>query len=178
MDLTEHTIEKELIMDGKVIKVEKHRVSLPNQKESIREVVKHPGAVAILAVKDGKILFVEQYRKALEHTLIEIPAGKVEIGEDRMNTAKRELEEETGYTSKQLSLVHEFYVSPGFCDEFISLYFTDTLVESGELIPDDDEFVKHYWLTFDEASQWIKEGKIKDAKTMIALMHFQLEKNK
>lgn len=178
MDLTEHTLQKELIMDGKVIKVEKHRVTLPNQKESIREVVKHPGAVAILAVKDGKILFVEQFRKALEHTLIEIPAGKVEYGEERMKTAKRELEEETGYTSEQLSLMHEFYVSPGFCDEYISLYFTDTLVESDELEPDDDEFVKHHWLTLDEAIKWMKEGKIEDAKTIIALMHFQLEQNK
>lgn len=178
MDLTERTIEKKQIMDGKVIKVEKHIVTLPNGKETVREVVKHPGAVAILAVKDKKILFVEQFRKAMEKCLIEIPAGKVESGEERIDTAKRELEEETGYTSQQLSLLNEFYVSPGFCDEYISLYYTDTLISSSMLSPDEDEFVIHHWLTLDEALQWIDEGRIEDAKTIIAILNYQLKMRK
>ncbi|UTH10589.1 NUDIX hydrolase [Macrococcoides canis] len=178
MNLTERTIEKKQIMDGKVIKVEKHIVTLPNGKESVREVVKHPGAVAILAVKDKKILFVEQFRKAMEKCLIEIPAGKVESGEERINTAKRELEEETGYTTQQLSLLNEFYVSPGFCDEYISLYYTDTLIASSMLSPDEDEFVNHHWLTLDEALQWVDEGRIEDAKTIIAILNYQLKMRK
>lgn len=178
MDLTERTIEKKQIMDGKVIKVEKHIVTLPNGRETVREVVKHPGAVAILAVKDDKILFVEQFRKAMEKCLIEIPAGKVESGEERINTAKRELEEETGYTTQQLSLLNEFYVSPGFCDEYISLYYTDTLIASNMLSPDEDEFVNHHWLTLDEALQWIDEGRIEDAKTIIAILNYQLKMRK
>ncbi|UTH01414.1 NUDIX hydrolase [Macrococcoides canis] len=178
MDLTERTIEKKQIMDGKVIKVEKHIVTLPNGRETVREVVKHPGAVAILAVKDDKILFVEQFRKAMEKCLIEIPAGKVESGEERINTAKRELEEETGYTTQQLSLLNEFYVSPGFCDEYISLYYTDTLIASSMFSPDEDEFVIHHWLTLDEALQWIDEGRIEDAKTIIAILNYQLKMRK
>lgn len=178
MDLTERTIEKKQIMDGKVIKVEKHIVTLPNGRETVREVVKHPGAVAILAVKDDKILFVEQFRKAMEKCLIEIPAGKVESGEERINTAKRELEEETGYTTQQLSLLNEFYVSPGFCDEYISLYYTDTLIASNMLSPDEDEFVNHHWLTLDEALQWIDEGRIEDAKTIIAILNYKLKMRK
>ena len=178
MDLTERTIDKTQIFDGKVIKVEEHIVTLPNGKETVREVVKHPGAVAILAVKDNKILFVEQFRKAMEKCLIEVPAGKVEPGEERIETARRELEEETGYTPLQLSLLKEFYVSPGFCDEFISLYYTDTLVTSDVLSPDEDEFVIHHWLTLDEALRWIDEGKIEDAKTIIAILNYQLKLRK
>ncbi|WP_414046346.1 NUDIX hydrolase [Macrococcus equi] len=174
MDFTEKTISKDLIMKGKVLTVERHRVTLPNGKESLREVVKHPGAVAIIAIKDDKILLVEQYRKALEDTLIEIPAGKVEAGEDRRNTALRELEEETGYTSKEMELINEFYVSPGFCNEFISLFKAGDLIESNNLVADDDEFVEKHWLSFDEADQWIKEGKIIDAKTIIAIQSLMI----
>ncbi|MCU7556790.1 NUDIX hydrolase [Macrococcus capreoli] len=177
MDLTERTIHKEAIMNGKVITVEKHRVALPNGKESVREVVLHPGAVAIIAMKDHKLLLVEQFRKAMESSLIELPAGKVEPGEPRCNTALRELEEETGYTSNAMELVSEFYVSPGFCDEFISLYQAGDLIESNTLEADDDEFVIKHWLTLEEANDWIRQGKIKDAKTIIAIQYLSLSKD-
>lgn len=174
MDLTERTLSKETILDGKVLKVERHTVALPNGKESTREVVLHPGAVAIIAMKNNKILLVEQFRKATEDNLIEIPAGKVDPGEARRDTALRELEEETGYTSKTMELVNEFYVSPGFCDEFISLYEAGELIESNTLAADDDEFVVKHWLSVQEANEWIKQGKIKDAKTIIAIQYLLL----
>ncbi|WP_414043003.1 NUDIX hydrolase [Macrococcus sp. EM39E] len=174
MDLTERTISKELILDGRVLRVERHQVELPNGKESMREVVLHPGAVAIIAMKNNKLLLVEQYRKAPEVNLIEIPAGKVDPGEERRNTALRELEEETGFTSKTMELVNEFYVSPGFCDEYISLYEAGELIESNTLKADDDEFVVKHWLSIQEANEWIKQGKIKDAKTIIAIQYLLL----
>lgn len=174
MDLTETTMTKETIMDGKVITVEKHQVTLPNGNTTSREVVLHPGAVAIIAQKDNKLLLVEQFRKATEETLIELPAGKVDAGEDREITALRELEEETGYTSDEINLIYNFYVSPGFCNEYISLYRAGHLIESNTLEADDDEFVIKHWLTLDEAISWVESGKIKDAKTVIAIQYLQL----
>lgn len=174
MDLTEHTLSKEMILEGKVLTVERHQVQLPNGKKSTREVVLHPGAVAIIAMKQNKLLLIEQFRKAPDENLIEIPAGKVEPGEARQDTALRELEEETGYTSETMELVNEFYVSPGFCNEFISLYEAGELIESNNHQADDDEFVLKHWLTLEEANNWIKSGKIKDAKTIIAIQYLLL----
>lgn len=172
MKFEEKTIQQETIFEGKVITVEQHEVKLPNDKESIREIVKHRGAVCILAVKDNKVLFVEQYRKAMEHNLIEIPAGKLEPNETRENTALRELEEETGYSSKNIKKLFDFYVSPGFCNEYVSLFLADDLFEQNELSLDEDEFVRKFWLTTEEMKSWLAEGKFQDAKTIIAVQYY------
>ncbi|MEC1961090.1 ADP-ribose pyrophosphatase, partial [Bacillus subtilis] len=116
--LEEKTIAKEQIFSGKVIDLYVEDVELPNGKASKREIVKHPGAVAVLAVTDeGKIIMVKQFRKPLERTIVEIPAGKLEKGEEPEYTALREPEEETGYTAKKLTKITAFYTSPGFADE-------------------------------------------------------------
>src|SRR5699024_7749873 len=129
---------------------------------STREVVKHPGAVAVIPItKEGKIVLVKQYRKPLERTLVEIPAGKIEPNEAPEITAIRELEEETAYTTKRLTYVTSFYTSPGFADEIIHLYFTDELDPLQEKIAgDDDEFIEIVELTLEQAEQYIKDKKI------------------
>lgn len=113
MKLTEDTISKELIYEGKIFKVEKHEIKLPNGETSSRDVVLHNGAVAVLAITPEKeVLVVEQFRKAMEKVLIEIPAGKLEIGEERKSAALRELEEETGYIAEDLELIGESIRKP------------------------------------------------------------------
>ena len=114
--LEEKTIKSEEVFSGKIISLHIEDVELPNGKHSKREIIKHPGAVAILPITDdNKIVMVEQFRKALERTIVEIPAGKLEKGEEPALCARRELEEETGYECESLEWLISFYTSPGFC---------------------------------------------------------------
>ena len=103
------------------------------EKRAKREIIKHPGAVAIIAItEDKKIILVEQYRKALERTIVEIPAGKLEKGEEPAECAKRELEEETGYDCETLELINSLDTSPGFADEIVDVYFAKRAEEKRE----------------------------------------------
>lgn len=171
----EKTISSTPVFNGKIISLQIDDVTLPNGASSKREIVKHPGAVAVIAVtEENKILFVEQYRKPLERSLVEIPAGKIEINEDPIVTARRELEEETGYTTNQLTYITSFYTSPGFADEIIHLYYTDTLEElSYDVDGDEDEFVEKIALTLEETEEYVAEKKIYDAKTVYALLYLK-----
>jgi len=166
-DFAEKTIKKTKIFDGKIISLQVDDVRLPDGNTSKREIVKHPGAVAIIAVtEEEKILFVKQYRKPLERSLIEIPAGRIEEGEEPKITALRELEEETGYTAKDLKFVTSFYTSPGFANEIIHLYITEDIQRLAEPVQgDDDEFIEIIELSLDEAHEYVQTGKIQDAKT-------------
>ncbi|KIX91538.1 ADP-ribose pyrophosphatase [Staphylococcus microti] len=177
MNFEEKTIEKESIYDGRIIRVEKHLVSLPNGNTAYREVVKHNGAVAICAVNpEGQVILVKQFRKPLEHELLEIPAGKLEIGEDREAAAKRELEEETGYRAKTLQHIGDIYGTPGFSNELISVYFTDD-IEKGDMNLDADEFVEPILYSLSDVEEAVKTRKINDAKTLIAFQHLLLVYN-
>ncbi|SDL64296.1 NUDIX domain-containing protein [Sediminibacillus halophilus] len=176
----ERTIASETIFKGKVVKLQVDEVSLPDGKTSKREIIKHPGAVAVIPVtKDNKILFVEQYRKPLEKTLVEIPAGKLEPGEKPEITAKRELEEETGYTTNELTFLTSFYTSPGFADEIIHLYITkDLRLLEEEVAGDEDEFVDILELSLEEAEQLVKDQRIHDVKTAYAVLYLRLLESK
>ncbi|QQJ52250.1 NUDIX hydrolase [Staphylococcus pseudintermedius] len=177
MHFEEKTISKESIYKGKIIEVEKHKVSLPNNEIAYREVVKHNGAVAICALTpDQQVILVKQYRKALEQELLEIPAGKLEPGEDRESAAMRELEEETGYKAKKLTLIGEVYGTPGFSNEKISVYFADNLVE-GKVNLDEDEFVEKVLYSLDDVKKAVEARTIEDAKTFIAFQHLLLHYN-
>lgn len=171
--LEEKTLHTEKIFKGKIIDVQVDDVLLPNGETSKREIVRHPGAVAVIPItKDNKIVFVKQYRKPLDKTLVEIPAGKLDNNEHPLQAAIRELEEETGYTAKELSFVTSFYTSPGFANELMYLYVTDSLEKLEEPIKgDDDEFVEVIELTLDEAKQYVEEEKIHDAKTNYAILY-------
>ncbi|MBB5178728.1 ADP-ribose pyrophosphatase [Planomicrobium koreense] len=168
----EKTITSERIYEGKVINLKVDEVSLPNGHTSKRELVEHPGAVALIALTpEGKLILVEQYRKALERSIIEIPAGKIEKGEEPSYTAMRELEEETGYTAERLELIQSFSTSPGFADEIIHVYGAIGLKksESGAIL-DEDEFVDLLEVTIEEAEQMMKDNRIFDAKTAFAVL--------
>ncbi|MBS4173351.1 NUDIX hydrolase [Bacillus sp. FJAT-49736] len=173
----ENTVKSEVIFNGRVVRLQVDEVELPNGKLAKREIIKHPGAVAILAMTpENKIILVEQFRKPMDRALVEIPAGKLEPGEKPEITAVRELEEETGYACDELQLINSFYTSPGFADELIHLYFAKGLkkVENPKSA-DEDEFVELLEVTLDEAVQLIQEQKIYDAKTAYAIQYLQLK---
>ncbi|MDQ0299535.1 ADP-ribose pyrophosphatase [Salibacterium salarium] len=171
MDFNEKTLHKESIYEGKIVDVSVHDVELPDGKTSKREIINHPGAVAIIAVtNENKMVMVRQFRKALEKELLEIPAGKLEDNEDPLSSAARELEEETGYKTNKLTKVMSFYTSPGFADEIIHIYETEHLYE-GVTYTDDDEFVELVEVTLEEAERLMKEEKIHDAKTVFAVQY-------
>lgn len=171
----EKTIRTEHIYDGKVVKLQVDDVTLPDGETAKRELIKHPGAVAVIPItKDKKIVFVEQYRKPLEKSLVEIPAGKLEPGEKPEITAVRELEEETGYTTGNLHLITSFYTSPGFADEIMYLYMSEDLESlKNEVTGDDDEFVELLELTLEEAKQYVRDQRIHDAKTNYAILYLE-----
>ncbi|MDE3839478.1 ADP-ribose pyrophosphatase [Bacillus methanolicus] len=173
----EKTIKTEQIFSGRVVKLQVDDVELPNGQTSKREIVRHPGAVAVIAItNENKIVMVEQYRKPLEKSIVEIPAGKLEKGEDPRVTALRELEEETGYECEQMEWLISFATSPGFADEIIHLYVAKGLSKKENAAGlDEDEFVDLIELTLDEALQYIKEKRIYDSKTVIAVQYLQLQ---
>ncbi|WP_227935072.1 NUDIX domain-containing protein [Alkalihalobacillus deserti] len=172
--LYEKTTKTTEVYKGRVIELQIEEVELPNGKTSTREVVKHPGAVAVIPItKEGNIVLVRQYRKALDKVIVEIPAGKLEQGEDPLHSAKRELEEETGYKTEKLDFIISFYTSPGFADELIYMYFTDTL-KKGFSQTDDDEFLDVLEVNLEEAEQMIKDQVIHDAKTAFAIQYLKM----
>ncbi len=175
----EKTISSEEIFSGKIVRLQVDRVQLPDGKESKREIIKHPGAVAVIAVTDdGKLVMVEQYRKALEKSIIEIPAGKLEPGEDPAYTARRELEEETGYECRSLKPIISFYTSPGFADELVHLFLAEGLTKKEDAAPcDEDEFVEVMLVDLEEAERYIQEQRIADAKTAYAVQYMKLKAN-
>ncbi|MCY7833813.1 ADP-ribose pyrophosphatase [Bacillus spizizenii] len=175
--LEEKTISKEQIFSGKVIDLYVEDVELPNGKTSKREIVKHPGAVAILAVTDeGKIIMVKQFRKPLERAIVEIPAGKLEKGEEPEYTALRELEEETGYTAKKLTKITAFYTSPGFADEIVHVFLAEELsVLEEKRALDEDEFVEVMEVTLEDALKLVESREVYDAKTAYAIQYLQLK---
>ncbi|WP_182199466.1 NUDIX domain-containing protein [Paraliobacillus salinarum] len=175
----EKTIATTQIFNGKIVQLQVDDVTLPDGKTSKREIIKHPGAVAIIAMTDtGELLMVEQYRKPLNKSIIEIPAGKLEPGEDPEVTAIRELEEETGYTTKKLDYVTSFYTTPGFSNELLYLYFTDelTLLEEKRQL-DEDEFVAVHKVSLAEAEKLVQTQDIHDVKTAYALLYVKQQEN-
>ena len=176
--MEEKTIEREVIYKGKIFDVEKHVVSLPNGNTSVRELVYHNGAVAVLVIDESdKIVMVEQYRKAFESISLEIPAGKLEKGEEPVSSAERELAEETGYTAESLEKIFSFYGAPGFCSERVDVFVAKGL-SAGEMNLDEDEFLNVKRYSFEEAVDLLDRGVITDAKTIMAIQWWQLSRLK
>ncbi|RCX23177.1 ADP-ribose pyrophosphatase [Fontibacillus phaseoli] len=172
--LSEKTISTKPVFTGKVISLQIDTVELPDGSRATREIIRHPGAVAVLAVKEGRLLLVDQFRQAMGRCELEIPAGKLEKGEDPLEAARRELQEETGYSCGKIMLLHSFYTSPGFADEIIHLYLAEELT-AGEMALDEDEFLEVIEASFEEVQQFIAEGRIADAKTILAAYIWQLQ---
>ncbi|MCO7176650.1 NUDIX hydrolase [Sporolactobacillus kofuensis] len=173
--LTEKKKSSQELFKGRIVHLFLDKVLLPNGQESTREVVKHPGAVAIIAVdEDGKLLLVRQYRYPLDSIIFEIPAGKLEPGEDPDDSARRELEEETGYQCREMKKIASFYSSPGFSDELLHIYFTDSLIKKGEQHLDQDEFLEVRAVDLEEAIRMAEDHRIYDAKSIYAVQFMQL----
>ena len=174
MDNKEIKIDSTKIYDGKIVKLRKDKVLTPNGNYSYREVIDHQGGVGILFVKDNQVLLIEQYRYPYEETVIEIPAGKIEKGEDIRNTAIRELEEETGYYTEELKYLGAIYPSCGYTNEIIHLFLA-TNATMKETHFDEDELITCKFYLIEEVKQMIKERKIKDAKTIAAIYHYLVD---
>lgn len=169
MVVTEEKISSAEIYDGHIIKVFKDDVSLDGKK-AIREVVRHKGAAAILALDgEGNAFFVEQYRYPVGRALFEVPAGKIDEGETPLECAKRELFEECGITAKKWTELGPMFSSPGFCDEAIYLFAAEELSESAPN-PDEDEFLDIIKMPLEEACSRLVNGDIPDAKTQILIL--------
>ena len=167
--MQEHKLSSEMKFDGKLLKVT-YDIADVNGKAAWREVVHHPGASAVVAIdEDNRIIMEKQFRYALNDYLLEIPAGKLDAGEDPLVCAKRELEEETGIIASEWISLGTIATSPGFCNEVIHLYVAKGL-SKGEIHWDEDEYVEVERYTFDELLQRIKEEKIKDSKSLSALL--------
>lgn len=169
MDFEEKTMKTENIYKGKILNLRIDTVELPDKKYSKREIVEHPGSVAIVPITDKKeIILVRQYRKAVESNLLEIPAGKLEVNEVPKETAIRELREEIGLRAEKLEYISEFYTSPGFTNEKMYLFLAMDLVMDA-LEPDDDEYIEIIKFQLDELANLIKKGQILDSKTLIGI---------
>ena len=172
-DLFEKTYSSNVVYDGKIMTVNNDEVLLLNGKKSRREVVHHNGGSTVLCEMDGKILFVKQYRYSVGELLYELPAGKLEKGEDPKDTAIRELKEEGGITASEVKLLYAFYPTPGYSSEKIYIYQATGCVK-GEMSLDENEFLLNEWISVDKIPSLLSSGKITDGKTIIALQHYLL----
>lgn len=171
MKLSEQRKSTETIYTGKIIKLERDIAILEDGSEAVREVVRHPGGVGVVAMDDdGFIYMVRQFRYPFFETTLEIPAGKLDKGgEDTLEAGKRELREETGLTAQDFQYLGSFLATPGFCDEKLTLYFATGLTQ-GETNPDDDEFVECEKYKLDDLVSMIESGEIQDAKSVIGIL--------
>jgi ADP-ribose pyrophosphatase len=168
-DLSEHRLSGGLVFDGKLLKVHSDTVRLPDGGTAEREWIDHPGAVAVIALTDsGELVMERQHRYALGRDMIEIPAGKIDPGEDPLATARRELKEETGYTASEWRHVATIHIAIGYSNEHIEIFLARGLKQ--EIAdPDDEEFVEVFALPLATALVWVRQGRITDAKTVSCL---------
>lgn len=170
MDLTEHCITTEVIASGGMLTVKRDQVRLPNGHTSQREYVTHPGAVAVVPLlSNGNIVLERQFRYPLHQVFIEIPAGKIDPGEDVLITGQRELLEETGYTAKEWIKLSQLHPCIGYSDEVIHLYLARDL-DAGIHQRDEDESLEVFEASFADCLTMIQNGQITDGKTIVALM--------
>jgi ADP-ribose pyrophosphatase len=166
--LAEKKISGEGVYDGIFLKMKRDTVSLPDGQHAVREYLEHPGAVAILAVlDDGRILLERQYRYPIAQAVIEIPAGKLNAGEDPLLCAQRELQEETGYTAKHWSKIRRIHPVISYSTEFIDIYLAEGL-SPGPARLDEEEFLDVFAAPLEELLNWVEMGKITDVKTIIS----------
>lgn len=169
-NLIEKPISSKEIFDGKILHVVHDTVELPNGAEAFREVIRHTGAVCVIPVtEDGMVIMERQYRYPIARVMLEIPAGKLEIGEDPLEGGLRELEEETGIVAGKMTCLGELLPAPAYCDEKITMYLATELTRKERHL-DEDEFLDVFEMPLSELVRMVMDGEIADAKTQITVL--------
>ena len=174
MNLKETTVKKNYIYRGKIVNLRVDDALLPDGKPCKREIVEHGGGASVVFLRGGDLLLVRQFRYAYGEELWEIPAGKLEKGEDPAVTAARELEEEAGFIPEKMTLLYTVYPTPGYTNEKIYIYRAEG-VKEGRVHLDDGEFLTSAFYPLEKTAEMIERGEIKDAKTVVAIQRVLLE---
>ena len=168
-DLTEQTIRGEWVFRGKLLQVRRDLVRLPGGASTEREYIEHPGAVMVIALLEtGELVMERQYRYPLRRDILELPAGKIDAGEQPLACARRELLEETGYAASIWRYLATIHPVVGYSDERIEIYLAQGLTQQGAS-PDDDEHLEVFRLPLATALDWVREGRITDAKSVVGV---------
>ncbi|MCC3143781.1 NUDIX hydrolase [Halanaerobium sp. Z-7514] len=168
----EQKVSGERIYSGNILNLNKDQVEFSNGLTSVREVVEHSGGVSVLAEnEEGKVLLIKQYRYPVDEVIYEIPAGKLEIGEDLEECAARELREETGYQAEKFTELYKFYPTPGYSTECIYIFQAEKLSYVGREL-EEGEYIEVVPKSKAELKELFKNGELKDSKTLISVMHY------
>jgi ADP-ribose pyrophosphatase len=167
-------LKSEIRYKGKVFDHQVDEIEYESGNKAIREIAIHPGGAVVIPIRDdGKIILVEQFRYPLQKTLMELPAGKLDNGEDPLICAKRELEEETGYKAKEIKKLGEIYTAPGYCTEILHIYSAIGLTPGIHNREEGEQGMEIYGFTIEEIMKMIRLGKINDAKTIAGIFYLK-----
>jgi ADP-ribose pyrophosphatase len=176
--LVEKRVKKVTVYKGRMVDFCCDEITLPNGEKATREYMDHPGAVGVVPVlPNGDIVLVRQYRYPVDEVTLELPAGKLDKGENALECVQRELAEETGYTAGAVTPLLDYWPTPAFANEVLHMFVAEDL-KPGELHPDDDEFIEKVEMKLDDALALCRDGHIRDSKTLIALMAYALWRRK
>ena len=177
MDFTEKPLKQDYLYRGKIVNLRVDNAELPDGTPALREVIEHPGGVCVAALTEKEeLLFVEQFRYPYMETVLELPAGKLEYGEDPFEAGKRELLEETGAAAENYRDLGKLYPTPGYCGEIIHMYLAENLTFSEQHL-DEDEFLEVRRIPLEEAFQMVMRNEIRDSKTQVGILKtYQLVK--
>ena len=178
MDMNEKTVASQEIFCGKIMKIYLDEVELPNGKHAPREILRHNGGVCCAVLNDNdEIAFVRQFRYVYGKVVTELPAGKLEVGEEPFDAIKREVREEIGAQGCEWRSMGVLYPTPGYCGEIIHL-FACRISSIAEPQPDDDEFLETMWVPFQEAVDMVMRGELPDSKTQVLILKLAQERAK
>lgn len=177
MDFTEKPLKQDYLYRGKIVNLRVDNAELPDGTTALREVIEHPGGVCVAALTEKEeLLFVEQFRYPYMETVLELPAGKLEYGEDPFEAGKRELLEETGAAAENYRDLGKLYPTPGYCGEIIHMYLAENLTFSEQHL-DEDEFLEVRRIPLEQAFQMVMRNEIRDSKTQVGILKtYQLVK--
>lgn len=176
MILDEKTLKENVIFEGRIFTVRRDEVQLPNGHTSIREVAYHNGGVCVAPLtEDNELIMVKQFRYPYKEVILELPAGKLEKGEDAYAAGMRELEEETGFVTDKMISLGRFYPTPGYCSETIYLYYADNLEYKKQKL-DEDEFLNVEKIKLEDAVRMVMSGEITDGKSQAIILKLALIK--